>query len=272
MTFLSNLFRPKPDPEKIEPLARRPFPKRSKQAEESADDPALTEDPEKQRARHRLIGAATLVLIAVIGLPQILDNKPKQVANDITVQIVSNLPNPAAGILNVEPEKKSSSEVKTESKPEPKTETKSANVPTPPTLSTPIAQNNAATQTAKPVTSTPPPASSGSSNPAAKSLGLAPGEELVSTSPTTPENKAPSNGKFVIQIGAFASEERANGWVSKLKENKIPYYVLTRNNAEGVKLFVLRAGPFAEREAAEAAEKRIRSLGLNPRLVELNKS
>jgi DedD protein len=256
MTFLSNLFRPKPDPEKIEPLARRPFPKRSKQAEESADDPALTEDPEKQRARHRLIGAATLVLIAVIGLPQILDNKPKQVANDITVQIVSNLPNPAAGILNVEPEKKSLPEAKPESKVEPKS---------PPVVSS----------ISKPPPSAPPaPAPTPSSNlsPVAKSLGLAPGEELVSTSPTTPENKAPSNGKFVIQIGAFASEERANGWVSKLKENKIPYYVLTRNNAEGVKLFVLRAGPFAEREAAEAAEKRIRSLGLSPRLVELNKS
>ena len=80
------------------------------------------------------------------------------------------------------------------------------------------------------------------------------------------------NGKFVIQIGAFASEERANGWVAKLKENKIPYYVLTRNNAEGVKLYLLRAGPFTEREAAESAEKRIRSLGLSPRIVELNKS
>jgi DedD protein len=84
--------------------------------------------------------------------------------------------------------------------------------------------------------------------------------------------KAAANGKFVIQIGAFASEERANGWVAKLKDNKIPYYVLTRNNAEGTKLFVLRAGPFVEREAAEAAEKRIKALGLSPRIVELNKN
>jgi DedD protein len=86
------------------------------------------------------------------------------------------------------------------------------------------------------------------------------------------EMKAAANGKFVIQIGAFASEERANGWVAKLKDNKIPYYVLTRNNAEGTKLFVLRAGPFVEREAAEAAEKRIKALGLSPRIVELNKN
>jgi DedD protein len=35
---------------------------------------------------------------------------------------------------------------------------------------------------------------------------------------------------------------------------------------------LLRAGPFGEREAAESAEKRIRSLGLSPRIVESNKN
>jgi DedD protein len=252
MTFLSNLFRRKSDPQKIEPLARRPIAKRPKSNEDTAQDPALTEDPEKQRARHRLIGAATLVLIAVIGLPQILDKKPKPVTNDITVQIVSSIPNPAAGILNPEPDKKANPEPKLETKVETKAEPKT---------------------NLKPETKTAPPTPS--SNPASKGLGLAPGEELVVISkdvPASGEVKASANGRFVIQIGAFASEERANGWVAKLKDNKIPYYVVMRNNAEGTKLFVLRAGPFAEREAAEQAEKRIRALGLNPRLVELNKS
>lgn len=256
MTFLSNLFRRKPDPQKIEPLVRRPLTKRNKAEEESAEDPALTEDPEKQRARHRLIGALTLVLIAVIGLPQILDKKPKPVANDITVQIVSNLPNPAAGILNPEPEKKASPEPKSEVKTDTRPETKAEPKPAP--------------------SATAPAPSPNTNNPAAKSLGLAAGEELVVTSKDSAapagDTKLAATGRFVIQIGAFASEERANGWVAKLKENKIPYYVLTRNNAEGTKLFVLRAGPFAEREAAEAAEKRIRALGLSPRIVEINKS
>ncbi len=254
MTFLSNLFRRKPVPQKIEPLARRTLPKRAKSAEENGEDLALTEDPEKQRARHRLIGAATLVLIAVIGLPQILDQQPKPVANDITVQIVSNLPNPAASVLNIEPDKKPPVDAKSEPKPE---------LAPPAPASPPVAAS-------KPTNSTP-----GTPNSASKNLGLSPGEELVSTSKESvgaADAKVAVNGKFVIQIGAFASEERANGWVAKLKENKIPYYVLTRNNAEGVKLYLLRAGPFTEREAAESAEKRIRSLGLSPRIVELNKS
>jgi DedD protein len=257
MTFLSNLFRSKPAPQKIEPLARRSYPKRSKTGDDTNDDLTLTENPEKQRARHRLIGAATLVLIAVIGLPQILDQQPKPVANDITVQIVSNIPNPAAGILNLDADKKTAPSTKMDAKPD----------------------NTVATISPQTATTTPPktvanPPNNHSSL-SSKNLGLAPGEELVSMSKeSTPvsEAKASANGKFVIQIGAFASEERANGWIAKLKENKIPHYVLTRNNAEGIKLFVLRAGPFAERDAAEAAEKRIRALGLTPRLVELNKS
>jgi DedD protein len=75
----------------------------------------------------------------------------------------------------------------------------------------------------------------------------------------------------VIQIGAFASEERANGWIAKLKEQKIPNYVLNRTGADGTKLLALRAGPFPDKETAEAAEKKIKAMGLTPRVVEVGK-
>ena len=64
----------------------------SRSSRVTADDPVLTEDPEHQRARHRLIGAAVLVLIAIIVLPRVLDSKPKSVSNDIAITIVSSLP------------------------------------------------------------------------------------------------------------------------------------------------------------------------------------
>ena len=75
--------------------ANKPAPRSFQRAAE-AEEQALTEDPEQQRARHRLIGAAVLVLIAVVGLPRILDNKPKAVTNDIAVNIVTSLPTPSA--------------------------------------------------------------------------------------------------------------------------------------------------------------------------------
>jgi DedD protein len=115
-------------------------------------------------------------------------------------------------------------------------------------------------------------------------LGLAAGEEVVSTPAKTKPEEVTQNsatapaasattgsGKFVIQIGAFASEERAKGWITKLKEQKIPNYVLNKNGTDGTKLYVLRAGPYTDKDAAEAAEKKIKAMGLSPRLVETGK-
>lgn len=223
---------------------------RSFQRAAQAEELALTEDPEQQRARHRLIGAAVLVLIAVVGLPRILDNNPKLAPNDIAVNIVTSLPIPGT---NARPEEKPKTEVVAESvketsklalapepKAEAKAETKVATKPTPAPNKTP-------------------------------GLGLAAGEEIIAA-PSNASNGA-TNGseKYIIQIGAFASEERVQGWITKLKEQKIPNYVLNKNASDGSKLFVLRAGPYTDKDAAEAAEKKIKAMGLSPRLVETGK-
>ena len=252
--------------------AKRAAPRSFQRAAE-AEELALTEDPEQQRARHRLIGAAVLVLIAVVGLPRILDNKPKSAPNDIAVNIVTSLPIPGSDAkpeekpkaeVTAEPAKEApkvaaapepKAEVKTETKPEPKVEAKAE---TKPALNKSVG------------------------------LGLAAGEEIVAAPSTKPKadslakpasapDNAPSNavsngsGKYVIQIGAFASEERAKGWIAKLKEQKIPNYVLNKNGTDGTKLYVLRAGPYTDKDAAEAAEKKIKAMGLSPRLVETGK-
>jgi DedD protein len=244
--------------------AKRAAPRSFQRAAE-AEELALTEDPEQQRARHRLIGAAVLVLIAVVGLPRILDSKPKSAPNDIAVNIVTSLPIPGAETKpEAKPEEKPKAEVvaepakeapKTaavpESKSEVKAEAKTENKPAP-------AANKAGT------------------------LGLAAGEEVVAAAtpksdakPKTDDAAKPAtsngSGKYVIQIGAFASEERAKGWIAKLKDQKIPNYVLNKTGSDGTKLYVLRAGPYADKDAAEAAEKKIKAMGLSPRLVESGK-
>jgi DedD protein len=235
---------------------------RSFQRSVDAEELALTEDPEQQRARHRLIGATVLVLIAVVGLPRILDNKPKSVTNDIAVNIVTSLPIPSADPKSSEkskadgPTESASKEVMAEPKAEAKSEIKAE-----------------AKTDKKPV---PPSRPTG--------LGLAAGEEVVGgqekpksddgavkSVATTTSPSPTGSGKFVIQIGAFASEERAQGWIAKLKDQKIPHYVLNKNGTDGTKLFVLRAGPYSDKEAAEAAEKKIKAMGLTPRLVETGK-
>ena len=234
--------------------AQRAAPRSFQRAAE-AEELALTEDPEQQRARHRLIGAAVLVLIAVVGLPRILDSSPKLAPNDIAINIVTSLPIPGT---NSRPEEKAKTEVvaeplkeapkpalapesKVEVKPEPKAGAKAEPKPTPAPSKTP-------------------------------GLGLAAGEEIITVPSNSGSNGATnSSGKYVIQIGAFASEERAQGWIAKLKEQKIPNFVLNKNASDGTKLFVLRAGPYTDKDTAEAVEKKIKAMGLSPRLVETGK-
>jgi DedD protein len=222
--------------------AKREAP-RSFQRAAQAEELALTEDPEQQRARHRLIGAGVLVLIAVVGLPRILDNNPKLALNDIAVNIVTSLPIPGT---NARPEEK------------PKTELVAEPVKEAPKLV--LAPESKAEANAEPKSLPVPNKAPG--------LGLAAGEEIVAV----PSNGATNgSGKYVIQIGAFASEDRAQGWIVKLKEQKIPNYVLSKNGSDGTKLFVLRAGPYTDKDSAEAAEKKIKAMGLSPRLVETGK-
>lgn len=222
---------------------------RSFQRAQEGEDLALTEDPEQQRARHRLIGAAVLVLIAVLGLPRVLDSKPKSVNNDIAINIVTSLPTPIA----IAPAIDNKAEVKPTEKPV-----------------TQILEQSAPREIIAPVPETKSLAPKGSA------LGLDAGEEVVSATAKQKTEEAPprtnasnANGKFVIQIGAFASEERAKGWITKIQDQKIPNYVLNKTAADGTKLYVLRAGPFADKNAAEVAEKKIKAMGLSPRLVEV---
>lgn len=234
---------------------------RSFQRAQESEELALTEDPEQQRARHRLIGAAVLVLIAVVGLPRILDDKPKSFNNDIAINIVTSLPAPTPSIPIIE--EKSKAPAPSEALPK-ESELQSSRA-------TASVSPSAAAETKPEAKSdnklTPLPTKSAS-------IGLAAGEEVVAGPvPKTLSEEVPKklsgSGKFVIQIGAFASEERAKGWISKMKEQKIPNYVINKTSPEGTKLFVLRAGPFADKEAAEAAEKKVKAMGLSPRLVEV---
>jgi len=228
---------------------------RSFQRAQENEELALTEDPEQQRARHRLIGASVLVLIAVVGLPRILDNKPKSVNNDIAVNIVTSLPAPNAAMP-------------------PGDEKAKAVVPA---IEAPVKEKEVI-PVKEPLATTSPqvkPDAKAPSTSKANSIGLAAGEEVVVAPSTATKSKAEElpkkagAGKYVIQIGAFASEERANGWITKMKDQKIPNYVINKTGADGVKLYVLRAGPFTDKDAAEAAEKKVKSMGLSPRLVEV---
>jgi DedD protein len=223
---------------------RLPFLNRPSSKNNTPVEDGLTEDPERQKARHRLIGAVFLVTVAVAGLPIIFDSKPKQYNNDIAIQIIQ----PGA---------------KDEKKVE---EAKAADSTA---LAAPVTatENKDAKEVKKEEAKTDKPTS------VAKSLDK--GEEVLSIlenrSPATPAaaNLAVNpNGRFIVQIGAFSSEERVKNWQKKLTEQKVSSYIEIRTNKEGVKLHLLRSGPYEDKATAEAAEKKIKYVGLSPKIIE----
>jgi DedD protein len=61
---------------------------RSSDPEAQAPAPAVEGlDLLRQRARHRLIGAAVLVLVGIVGFPMVFDSQPRPVALDLPIDI-----------------------------------------------------------------------------------------------------------------------------------------------------------------------------------------
>lgn len=226
---------------------RLPFFNRPSSKNNTPVEDGLTEDPERQKARHRLIGAVFLVTVAVAGLPIIFDSKPKQHSNDIAIQIIQ----PGA------------KEEKKVEEPKEAKETKATDSAAPSAPVTSAETKEAKKEEAK----TDKPTS------VAKSLDK--GEEVLSilesrspATPAAPNAAVTPNGRFIVQIGAFSSEERVKNWQKKLTEQKVSSYIEIKTNKEGVKLHLLRSGPYADKASAEAAEKKIKYVGLSPKIIE----
>ncbi|VVD90322.1 SPOR domain-containing protein [Pandoraea anhela] len=79
--------------------------------------------------------------------------------------------------------------------------------------------------------------------------------------------KPASNGKYLVRIGAFSTQDRAQAWLVKLKLVNVPSYMV-KSTVDGRELYLLRAGPFPDRTAAEAAGKKIRDAGLTAQVAE----
>jgi DedD protein len=225
------------------PFFNRPSTKSNSRA---ADE--LTEDPERQKARHRLIGAVFLVTVAVAGLPLLFDSQPKQYTNDIAIQIIQ----PGSKDQKISESKSGAAEqdpkiAVTEIKKEEAKDTKQA--------------KKEEIKSDKPTSLT-------------KTLDK--GEEVVAILESRQDKKSETSlapntsgsSKYIIQIGAFSSEERVKNWQIKLKEQKVDSFVELKTSKEGVKLHLLRSGPYPDKASAEAAEKKIRYVGLNPKVSE----
>lgn len=200
----------------------------------SADDKnadglaAQSLDTLRRQARHRLIGATVLVLLAVIGFPLVFDTKPREVAADIRIDM---------------PDKDA---------------VRSSQAPTPPpsVAPSPVPVPDAEVPTEqKPAESAPKPVVSPSVMPDKPQQAMAKEEEV----PSNPSEAAP---RFIVQVGAFASETKSKEVRAKLEKAGIKTYTDVAQTKEGKRIRV-RAGPFTSKEEAQKTLEKIKSLQLS---------
>jgi DedD protein len=223
----------------------------------SPPSPAQPETIEalRRRARHRLIGAAVLVLLGIIGFPLLFDTQPRPVAVDIPIEIPDRnkakpLPPPATAAAQV-------AQAKT---PEPAP----VPVPVPPKAASP--QPDAAkpeppkVEAAKPKAEPPLQAKAEpATKPAAPDGARA--QALLEGKPVQAGGSDAADGRFVVQVGAFADVAKARETRQKVERAGLKTYTHVAETREGKRIRV-RVGPFATRAEADKAAGRIKELEL----------
>lgn len=205
----------------------------------------------KKRSRRRLVGAAALALIAAIVLPMVMDDEPVIPVRDIQVTIPERtvdarpiasrepIAEPVADAPAVLPETIPAPEAEQAVRPvEP-----AAPAPKPEALPKPEPIPPAPP---KPAPVPPPPAEPQESAEAQRARAILEGR--------SPPPVAPTTTQFLVQVGAFSDQAKAQGRQMELAARGFKAFIET---SEGVSR--VRLGPFPTRADAEAMIARLRA-------------
>lgn len=192
------------------------------------------------RAKRRLVGAAILLSIGLIAFPIVFQTQPRPV--DLAIPI--NTP---------EPEKISTSS--SESKP---SDASSENNPSLPESRDSLS-HDIATETLQ-VSSKPISSLSSTKN---TKNAQAPDEIKLKAASSIVVPKEP---KFVVQAGAFADVKSVRDLRHRIEATGLKTYT-QEVQINGETKIRVRLGPFATREEAAKAQKKLKTLGLSPALL-----
>jgi DedD protein len=220
----------------------------------------------RKRARHRLIGTATLVLVGVIGFPLLFDTQPRPIAVDIPIEIPDKAKveplAPVAPSVPVASEAPLAKPAIEEQAPAAAALVPSAVPPVEPVArETPLASPSAKPAEKAPVkVETKPEPTPAKTSDAARAQSLLEGKAA--------ESPASDATRYTVQIGAFADVLKAREARAKLEKAGIKTYTQVVNGSEGRRIRV-RVGPMQGKEAANKMAEKIRKLDLPAAVLEL---
>lgn len=223
------------------------------------------------KARRRLIGAALLLGVGIIGFPLLFETQPRPIPVDIAIDIPSR-----EGVAPLVPRAEHAAKV----------------VVAPPVEPTP--GDAQAREYIEPVVKPDPPQVKPESRPVDKVADKAPDQPAAKPAPKAvervadkapekkpepkiepkpevkpepkatakaPDTAAADNGRFVVQVGAFAEATSAREARMKLEAMGLKTYTQVIESPSGRRIRV-RVGPFSSKVEAEKASVRIKLGGL----------
>lgn len=204
----------------------------------------------RRRARRRLLGAGTLLLMAAIFLPMLLDQEPRPLDRDIEIRIPAQTAPPlvpAPPVMSTAPSAAQRPAVP-------------ADKPAPPSSIPTVREDEA------PATPDQPPLA----EPETRSRAAAAKPEKVplKTGPTQKSDpaaleKSTRAHHFVVQIGAFSSAENVRQLRERLSAAGIQTYTESLPNDTTR----VRAGPFKTRKQADATQASIAMAGIQAKVI-----
>ena len=215
------------------------------------------------KARRRLTGAVALVLAVVIVLPMLLDGEPEPIPSGINIVIPnqSQRLEPLTTTTIETPVNAGNDTQAPTTEPVATTPTTIPTAPTTPVTPAAVERPVSATTPApiSPVAREAPAATQTKrTDDGSRALAL-----LAGQSPSTAAPAAPATGEFVVQIASYSTQEDAQSRRDKLRGEGVSNAFVEQGSIEGKNVFRLRVGPFVSRDAAQAAQTRLRTLGYN---------
>jgi DedD protein len=262
------------------------FASRSSAPGKAPPPPPQSIEAVRRRARHRLIGAAVLVLLGVIGFPLLFDTEPRPMSIDIPIDIPAKTPKPAlssappakesaktapAVVKPVEPSVSANQslgarEEVVEPGPQKPAETPLAKSPdkAPEKTTAKAAEKSETTSAAVPAKSAP------ANVEADRARALLEGKPAAKPVVEKAAAATPVGGseRLVVQVGAFAEAAGAREVRSKLERAGLKTYTHVAKTPQGDRIRV-RVGPFDSRAEADKAAARVKALGLPAAILTL---
>jgi len=215
--------------------------------------------------------AAAPVVTAQASVPPAASNNGLDQSEEIVDTPLPPKARPAATVAATEPyvepkieaRPEPKPERKPEPKPEPKHEVKTEPKPEPkPVKAEPKPEPK---HESKPEPKPAKPAQS--ADDAARALAILEGKPTARpAAEKAPEKAADSDGRFVVQVAALATQEKVDELQAKLSSAGIRSYTQKVSSAGGERIRV-RVGPFGSREEAEKTRAKLQKLGLGGSLV-----